>query len=97
VHALFTQFAPVGQGELQAPQLFASFARSTHAPLQSVSAGPESVPHEVVHTPAAQTVPVPPSAAHDFPHAPQLLGSLCVAVQTPLQRCPPLAQRQAPA
>lgn len=96
VQALLTQLAPAGHGELQAPQLFASLARSTQALLQSVSAGPASVPHDVVHTPAAQTLPLPPSAAQEFPQLPQLFGSLWVAVQTPLQRCPPFAHWQTP-
>ena len=76
-------------GELHAPQLFASFWRSTQAPPHSVSVGPESVVHVVVHTPAAQTLRAAAvRAAQTFPHAPQLSGSLCVVVQTPLQRMP---------
>jgi hypothetical protein len=83
-----TQSAPDGHGELHAPQLLASFKRSTHAPPQSVRAGPESVVHEVVHFPSAQAI-VAPSEVQTFPHAPQLFGSLWVAVHTPLHRSPP--------
>jgi hypothetical protein len=84
-----TQSAPVGHGELHAPQLFESFARSTQALPQSVSVGPESVAHDVVHTPAAQTLPAPPSPVQTLPHVPQLFGSLWVVAHTPLHRCPP--------
>lgn len=96
VQAPATQSAPVGQGELHAPQLFASFWRLTHAPEHSVSAGPESDVHVVVQTPPAHNVPVPPSEPHTLPHAPQLSGSLCVAVHTPLQRWPPFAHWHEP-
>ena len=94
--APLTQSAPAGHGELHAPQLFASFERSTQAPPQSVSAPLESVSHEVAQVPAAQTLSAPPSVAQTWPHDPQLLGSLSVAVHTPLHRCPPFAHWHVP-
>jgi hypothetical protein len=89
-HAPLTQSPPAGHEALQAPQLFASFARSTHAPLQSVSAGPESAVHEVEQLPLAQTIAAP-SEVQTLPHPPQLFGSLWVDVHTPLHRSPPFA------
>jgi len=89
VHALLTQLAPVGQAALHPPQFAESFPVSTHALLQSVSAGPASAEHDVVHTPPAQTGVEPPSVAQTLLQLPQLFGSLWVAVQTLLQRCPP--------
>jgi hypothetical protein len=65
----------------QPPQLFGSVARLTHAPLQFTS----PVWHDTWQLPPEQTSP----AAHLVVHAPQLFGSLCVAVQTPKQSvCP---------
>jgi hypothetical protein len=40
--------------------------------------------HDVVHAPLEHTWPLP----HALPQAPQLFGSACVSVQTPLQRWP---------
>jgi hypothetical protein len=59
--ALLTQLAPVGHAWLQPPQLAESFAVSTQALSQSVSAGPASIEHDVVHTPSAHTGGAPPS------------------------------------
>jgi hypothetical protein len=87
-HAPLTQLAPEGQAVVQLPQSKGSLVRFTHALLQLVS--PE--PQLVVQTPAEQTW----LAVHVVPQAPQFVGSLCVSVQTPLQRRPPLKQAQAP-
>jgi len=79
-HAPFVQEAPVPHCVPHAPQSNGSLERSTHALLQLV------VPplHVVVQTPCEQTWP----PVHTVAQAPQLFGSLCVSVQTPLQRRP---------
>jgi hypothetical protein len=57
--------------------------------LQSVCAAAQVV----VHTPEEHTS----LAWHLVPHAPQLVGSLCVWVHTPRQRSPPLGHWHWPA
>ncbi len=86
------QLAPAAQGLLQAQQLFASVARSTQAPSQSVVGSPATVAQELAQAPREQTVP----DGHARPHPPQLSGSLWVEVQTPLQRVPPFAHWHVP-
>jgi hypothetical protein len=54
--------------------LLTLLAVSTHKPLQNVRPGVE---HDSWHTPDTQVAPI----GHWLPHAPQLLGSLCVSVQ----------------
>jgi hypothetical protein len=82
------QFAPLAHCVLHAPQLSGLVVRSTHALLQLVSATPASfVPQTSAHMPFEQTGVL---AGQTFPHAPQLFGSLCVCMQIPLQRRPPL-------
>jgi hypothetical protein len=79
-HVPFVQLAPVPHWVPHAPQSNGSVVRSTHALLQLV-VPPVQV---VVHTPCEHTCPV----AQTSPQPPQLFGSLCVSVQTPLQRRP---------
>jgi hypothetical protein len=88
-----TQVSPEGQATPQAPQLFGSVWRSTHAVPQVVSVHPDDTVHSplvqtwpagqslsVVHADASQT----PAAqlvpgAQTSPQPPQLLGSVCVS------------------
>jgi hypothetical protein len=79
-HEPFVQLEPVPHWVPQAPQSNGSLVRLTHALLQLVRP-PVQV---VVQRPCEHTWPV----AHTVPHPPQLFGSLCVSVQTPLQRRP---------
>ncbi len=65
----------------QTPQSFAFVVRSTHAPAQSVSAGPASVAHDSAQTPRRHTSPAP----HAAPHRPQFFGSVNVSTHAPLQ------------
>jgi hypothetical protein len=61
----------------QAPQLFASFVRSTHVPPPSGPA-PQLVwpaAQEPAQKPLAQPAVPPAGARHTWPQAPQLLGS----------------------
>jgi hypothetical protein len=60
----------------------------THAPLQFVS----PAMHMPEHIPPEQTWPV----GHTLPQAPQLFGSLWVAVHTPEQRASPFVHAQLP-
>ena len=76
-----------------APQLPVSLVKSTHAPLQFVSIAPPSVVQSSAHIPFRQSGAV---AGQTLPQPPQLVGELCVAVQTPPQSVPPFGQRQAP-
>jgi hypothetical protein len=96
VHAAFTHDAPDGHDLLHPPQFAGSSWMSTQALLQSVSA-PASESQDVAHAPSTQNAPPPSIALQTLPQPPQLFGSLCVAVQTPLQRVPSLAHRQVPA
>lgn len=66
-----TQALPAGHGELHWPQCCGFESRLTQRPLQLVWPGP----HIVRHAPATHTPPEP----QEFPHAPQLLGSVCVS------------------
>jgi hypothetical protein len=77
-----TQFAPVPQTTLHAPQLEGSVSRSVQAPLQFAC----DAEHVVVHTPAEHTCP--PATLHVVPQPPQFFGSLWMSVQTLLQRMP---------
>jgi hypothetical protein len=89
-----TQLAPFAHWWPHVAQLSGSVDTSTQLLLQFVSATPAAlVPHKRVHAPFEQTGVV---AGHTLAHAPQLFGSLCVCVHTPLHRKPPLAQRHCP-
>jgi hypothetical protein len=79
------QFAPLAHRRPHMPQSNGFVARSTHALAQSVSGGPDPVVQSTLHCPWAQAGVL---ALQAFPQAPQLFGSLCVCVQTPLQRRP---------
>ncbi len=96
VQAAFTHDAPAGHDLLHPPQFAGSSSMSTQALVQSVSA-PASESQDVAHVPSTQKAPPPSIALQALPQAPQLFGSLCVAVQTPLQRMPPFAHWQVPA
>jgi hypothetical protein len=65
VHTFAMQVAAPGQTVSQAPQFFGSVARSTQPLVHEV------LPVAHAHTPETQATPL-----HDFPHAPQLFGSL---------------------
>jgi hypothetical protein len=99
VHEPATQVLSGGQRLPHPPQLRGSVSVSVQFPLQLVSPPPQThapfVQHAllqfvvppvqlVVHTPCEQTWP----DAHTVPQPPQLFGSLCESVQTPLQRTP---------
>ena len=87
---LATQLPPSAHWALQPPQLSSSLVVSTQAPLQFVSPAPQVT----VQTPREQTGAV---GGQTLPQAPQLKGSLWLAVQTPpLQRIPLLGQPQTP-
>jgi hypothetical protein len=92
VQAAFTHEAPVGHDLLQPPQFAESSWVSTQALLQSMRE-PASSLHVVAQWPLSQNAPPPSIAEHTVPQPPQLFGSLSVAVQTPPQRVPSLAQR----
>jgi hypothetical protein len=77
--ALFSQYAPNPHWFPHWPQLFASFERVAHVPLQLVS------PAEHPQEPFEQTVP----PLHTVPQPPQLLLSLVMSRQLPEQRASP--------
>jgi hypothetical protein len=82
-HFPFVHVPPPPHEALQLPQLALSVCRSTQElPLHRLSGGPESVLQSTAHLPLAQTG-VPPSTVHFVPQAPQLFGSLRIAVHAP--------------
>ncbi len=72
-HTLFTQAAPVGQTVPHPPQLFGSFAVSTH----KLPHNTEPPRHSTPHWPIEQTWP----AGQAWPHPPQLFGSFFSSAQ----------------
>ena len=79
------------------PQWLLSVCRLTHALLQLVSIGPESVVQSTLQLPPLHTG-LPEVAEHALPQVPQLFGSLWTAVQAPpLHIRSPAGQAQWPA
>jgi hypothetical protein len=90
-HAPPTQLPPVEHWALHAPQFSSSVVVSTQALVQLAWPGA----HNPVQTPLEHTGV---AAGQMLPQAPQLRGSLCVAVHAPpLQRIPRFGQAHEPA
>ena len=92
-HMPFEHCWPCAHVVAHAPQWSVSLVKSTHAPLQFVSVAPPSVAQVSAHAPLEQTGAV---TGQTLPQPPQLVGELCVDVQTPLQSVPPFGHRHAP-
>lgn len=100
VHSPLTQVPPV-QVAPQDPQLLELDVRSTHDAPHWVSAVPASLTlHLVEQVPLLHTATPPsspPSEVHEFPHDPQLFGSVSTDMQVEPQRAMPLAHWHEPA
>jgi hypothetical protein len=78
-HAPFVHCWPPLHAVAQAPQCIESVCRSTHALLQFVSIGPESVAHVSTQVPSKQ---LGVAAGHATPQPPQFFGSVLRLTQT---------------
>jgi hypothetical protein len=82
VHDPLTHVEPAAQGVPQPPQLLASLAKSTHAPLQSAVPLLQVKPHELL---VQVAVALATEVEQAWPHVLQLLMSLDGSTQLPLQ------------